>query len=187
MLDDIIADDIAQGIRIPIELPAVLALLLRADLCGAAERKCERLLESRLSFDLAAYIADDAAQPAAQDAQLPLMPLELLGIPQTKSQGSRAQSIEILQSGNAPSPKLSKIYLSTPQGKKPSEERKLLYVFASGQQGGDEVYAYDDPAAPAHASPADGSRRNRLGTEPRPSWMDAVLRQIWAVRNAQPY
>lgn len=25
-----------------------------------------------------------------------------------------------------------------------------------------------------------------LGTEPRPSWMDAVLRQIWAVRNAQP-
>ncbi|WP_375167027.1 reverse transcriptase domain-containing protein [Bradyrhizobium brasilense] len=29
-------------------------------------------------------------------------------------------------------------------------------------------------------------RRNRLGTESRPSWMDAVLRQIWAVRNAQP-
>lgn len=71
-------------------------------------------------------------------------------------------------------------------GQETIRRKKLLYVLASGQQGGDEVYAYDDPAAPAQASLADGSRRNRLGIEPRPSRMDAVLLQIWAVRNAQP-
>src|SRR5205085_5521585 len=63
-----------------IELPAALALLLRADLRGAAKRECERLLKDRPTFDLAADVADDPAQPAAQDAQLPLMPLELFGI-----------------------------------------------------------------------------------------------------------
>ena len=63
-----------------IELEAALALLLRADLRGAAEWEDERLLKRRLPFDLAANIADDPAKPAAQDAQLPLMPLELLGM-----------------------------------------------------------------------------------------------------------
>ena len=63
-----------------IELPAALALLLRADLRGAAEWESKCLLERCLPFDLAADIADDAAEPALQDAQLPLMPLELLGM-----------------------------------------------------------------------------------------------------------
>jgi hypothetical protein len=63
-----------------IELPAALALLLRADLRGPAKREGERLLQCRLALDLAADVADDPAQPAAQDAQLPLMPLELFGM-----------------------------------------------------------------------------------------------------------
>ena len=63
-----------------IELPAALALLLRADLRGAAEGSANACLEGRLSCDLAADVADHPAQPAAQDAQLPLMPVELLGV-----------------------------------------------------------------------------------------------------------
>ena len=63
-----------------IELPAALALLLRADLRGPAEREGERVLEHGLTFDLAADVADDAAEPAAQNAQLPLMPAELFGM-----------------------------------------------------------------------------------------------------------
>lgn len=63
-----------------IQLPAALALLLRADLRSPAKRAGECLLEHGLAFDLAADVADDPAQPAAQDAQLPLMPLELLGM-----------------------------------------------------------------------------------------------------------
>lgn len=63
-----------------IELPAALALLLRADLRSPAEREGERVLERSLTFDFAADIADDPAQPAAQNAQLPVMPLELLGM-----------------------------------------------------------------------------------------------------------
>ena len=63
-----------------IKLPAALALLLRADLRGAAKRQGERLLQCWLALDLAADIADDPAQPAAQDTQLPLMPAELFGM-----------------------------------------------------------------------------------------------------------
>ena len=63
-----------------IKLPAALALLLRADLSGPAERKGERLLEDWLALDLASDVADDPAEPAAQDAQLPLVPLELFGM-----------------------------------------------------------------------------------------------------------
>src|SRR5579863_2625883 len=63
-----------------IQLPAALALLLRADLAGPPERKRERLFEDWLTFDLAADVADDPAEPAAQDAQLPLMPPELFGM-----------------------------------------------------------------------------------------------------------
>ncbi len=63
-----------------IELPAALALLLRADLRGPAEREGERLLQCWLAFDFAADVADDPAQPATQDTQLPLMPPELFGM-----------------------------------------------------------------------------------------------------------
>lgn len=63
-----------------IKLEAALALLLPADLRGPAEREGERVLKHSLTFDLAVDIADDPTQSAAQDAQLPLMPLELLGM-----------------------------------------------------------------------------------------------------------
>lgn len=63
-----------------IQLPAALALLLRADLRGPAEREGKGVLEHGLTFGRAAGIAEDPAQPAAQNAQLPLMALELLGV-----------------------------------------------------------------------------------------------------------
>jgi hypothetical protein len=63
-----------------IQLPAALALLLRADLRGPAQRECERLFERILNFDLAADVADDPAEPGAQGAQLPPVPLELFGM-----------------------------------------------------------------------------------------------------------
>jgi hypothetical protein len=63
-----------------IQLPAALALLLRADLRGAAKREGECLLQCWLALDLAADVADDPAQSALQDTQLPLMSLELLGM-----------------------------------------------------------------------------------------------------------
>jgi hypothetical protein len=58
-----------------IELSAALALLLRADLRGAAERKCERLLESRLSFDLATDMTLKAAKPC--NLERPLAQIEI--------------------------------------------------------------------------------------------------------------
>lgn len=63
-----------------IELPAPLALLLRADLAGPAKREGEGPLQCRLALGLAANVADDPAEPGAQDAQLSLMPSELFGI-----------------------------------------------------------------------------------------------------------
>src|ERR1700676_4790048 len=63
-----------------IKLPAALALLLRAYLCGPAKREGECLLQGWLSLDLAADVADDPAQPAVQDTQLPLMSPELFGM-----------------------------------------------------------------------------------------------------------
>ena len=63
-----------------IELPAALALLLRADLRGAAEWEGERLFQCWLALDFAADVADDPAEPALEDTQLPLMSLELLGM-----------------------------------------------------------------------------------------------------------
>lgn len=60
-----------------IEFPFAVALLLRA-VPGSSKGKCRPLLQGRLTFDLGAE--SDPAGPAAQDAQLPLMPLELLGL-----------------------------------------------------------------------------------------------------------
>ena len=62
-----------------IKLPAALALLLRADLHGPAKRERERP-PGLAALDLAADVADDPAQPAAQDAQLSLVPPELFGM-----------------------------------------------------------------------------------------------------------
>ena len=63
-----------------IQLPAALALLLRTDLAGAGKRPLECPLQGRLASYLAADVADDAAKPRAQDAQLPAMAVELLGV-----------------------------------------------------------------------------------------------------------
>src|SRR3954452_14609157 len=63
-----------------IELPAALALLLRADLRGPAKREGERFLQCWLALNVAADVAYDPAQAAAQDTQLPLMPPELFGM-----------------------------------------------------------------------------------------------------------
>jgi hypothetical protein len=54
-----------------IELPSALALLLGADLRGAPKRLLECSLKLALAGDLAADVADQAAEPRAQQAQLP--------------------------------------------------------------------------------------------------------------------
>ena len=63
-----------------IELPAALALLLRADLIGAREWPLEHGLKISLAADLAADVTDDPAKPGAQQAQLPALTVELLGM-----------------------------------------------------------------------------------------------------------
>ncbi len=63
-----------------IELPTALALLLRADLSGARQRPSKYRLKLRLAGDLAVDVANEAAEPAAQEAQLPLVALELFGM-----------------------------------------------------------------------------------------------------------
>ena len=51
-----------------IQLPAALALLLRTDLGGARKRPLEGLLQCCRAGNLAADVADDAAEPRAQGA-----------------------------------------------------------------------------------------------------------------------
>jgi hypothetical protein len=63
-----------------IELPATLALLLRSDLGRARGRPFEDRREFWPFGDLAADVADDPAEPAAQQAQLAMVALELLGM-----------------------------------------------------------------------------------------------------------
>ncbi len=63
-----------------VELPAALALLLAAYLRGAANRDSEDLLQRSVSFDHAPDIADDPAQAGAQEFDLPVHALELLGV-----------------------------------------------------------------------------------------------------------
>src|SRR5262245_24486081 len=62
-----------------IELEAALTLLLRADLAGPRQRLVEHLLKARAD-DLACDVANDAAQPKAQQAQLSPISIELLGV-----------------------------------------------------------------------------------------------------------
>jgi len=63
-----------------IQLPAALALLLRADLAGASKRGFERRRDVLPAGDLAADVADQPAEPGAQDAQLPTVAIELFGV-----------------------------------------------------------------------------------------------------------
>jgi hypothetical protein len=60
-----------------IELVSALVLLLRADLRGARKRLLECCLKLVLACNLAADVADEAAEPDSQAAQLPPMALEL--------------------------------------------------------------------------------------------------------------
>ena len=63
-----------------IKLPAPLALLLRSDLGRTRQRCFEDRFQFGAAFDLAADVADDPAEPAAQQAQLAMMALELFGV-----------------------------------------------------------------------------------------------------------
>src|SRR6266576_2909046 len=74
------ADALDLGSVEGIELPAALALLLRADLIGAREWPLEHGLKLSLAADVAANVTDDPAKPGAQQAQLPAMTVELLGM-----------------------------------------------------------------------------------------------------------
>src|SRR5215207_3062727 len=51
-----------------IQLPATLTLLLRADLVGARQRPGKCRLERRVACDPAPDVADDPAEPDAQNA-----------------------------------------------------------------------------------------------------------------------
>src|SRR5215475_6427650 len=74
------ADALDLGSVEGIELPAALALLLGADLIGARERPLEHGLKISLAADVAANVTDDPAKPGAQQAQLPAVTVELLGM-----------------------------------------------------------------------------------------------------------
>ena len=60
--------------------PPALALLLRVDLVGAREGPFQRRFDLCPAGDLASDVADDAAEPGAQQAQLPMVAFELLGV-----------------------------------------------------------------------------------------------------------
>jgi hypothetical protein len=63
-----------------IKLPTALVLLLRANLSGACQRPLKHSFKRRLAADLAADLANEAAEPCAQEAQWPLVALELFGM-----------------------------------------------------------------------------------------------------------
>jgi hypothetical protein len=73
-----------------IELPSTLALPLRSDLRSARDRRFEDRLELGPSGDLTADVADDPTEPAAQQAQLAMVALELLGMGIARSHHRRA-------------------------------------------------------------------------------------------------
>jgi hypothetical protein len=73
-----------------IELPSTLALPLRSHLRSARDRRFEDRLDLGPSDDLAADVADDPTDPAAQQAQLAMVALELLGMGIARSHHRRA-------------------------------------------------------------------------------------------------
>jgi hypothetical protein len=74
------ADALNLGNMEGIQLPAALALLLGADLVGLRQRPFEHGLEVGSTCDLAPDVADEPAEPRPQDAPLPMVALELLGM-----------------------------------------------------------------------------------------------------------
>jgi hypothetical protein len=73
-----------------IELEAALALLLASDLGGARQREGKRCLDLLMAGDLAADVTNQPSKPAAQDAQLPAVTVELLGVAITPRHHCRA-------------------------------------------------------------------------------------------------
>ncbi len=63
-----------------VELPAALTLLLAADPAGLDEGAGEDRLEDRIAIDLACDVTGQAAEPGAEELQLPVHPLELFGV-----------------------------------------------------------------------------------------------------------
>ena len=63
-----------------IKFPAALALLLPTDLRGPAQGNGEGFLQTLVAFDLTPDIADDPAEAGAQELDLPVHALELLGV-----------------------------------------------------------------------------------------------------------
>ena len=63
-----------------IKFPTAPALPLRADLSGAPQRPPNHRLKLRLAGNLATDVANEVAEPCAQEAQLPLVALELFGM-----------------------------------------------------------------------------------------------------------
>ncbi len=64
----------------PNQLPTPLALLPAADLRGPVQGNGEDLLQPLVAVDLAPKIANDPAQAGAQELDLPVHALELLGV-----------------------------------------------------------------------------------------------------------
>ena len=63
-----------------IYLLAALAVILQPDFDREIEEVGEALLEGGIALGLAPDVADDAAEPGAQELQLPPHPLELMGM-----------------------------------------------------------------------------------------------------------
>jgi hypothetical protein len=75
-----LADALDLGSMERIQLPAALALLLVTYLAGSRERRLEHCRDRLLASNLAPDVADNPAEPRAQDAQLSTVAVELLGV-----------------------------------------------------------------------------------------------------------
>jgi hypothetical protein len=65
-----------------IKFPAALARLLGTNLAGAVQRSDEDIMQRRPTGDLAANVADDAAETRVQQPQVLAVAVEILGLVQ---------------------------------------------------------------------------------------------------------
>jgi hypothetical protein len=89
-----------------IKLPAALALLLVTDLAGSRERGLEHCRDRLLASNLAPDVADNPAEPRAQDAQLSTVAVELLGVG-VALRGFRCQNLAISKQPKHKNPNLA--------------------------------------------------------------------------------
>ena len=75
-----LADALDLGRVQRIDLGAALAVILEADPDGQSEQVARSVLKRRIAGDLAADVADDPAEPGAQELELAPGPLELMGV-----------------------------------------------------------------------------------------------------------